>query len=464
MAQDYASGKIKTLDTITNTVNVDGEVEVTNTVAVSGTVAVNNTVAVSGAVNVNNTVGVDGLVKIKDGANLDAFSRLRVSNATALFASQCQYDADPLLFETGATGTGVAPAHDANTRMVALSATAGNGESFIQSYESIPYQAGRSQLVFCTFNLGAGVAGAVVDVGLFNAGNGFFLRQNGASGLQLVRRTSTSGSVVDNVINQADWNIDPMDGTGPSGLTLDPATVQILCFDAQYLAMGRARVYFDIGGLLIEVHHFEHANVISVPYMQTLTLPIQMLLTATATGATKTAHFKCSSVSSEGGFEEDLGYSFATPEGTVTAASGAPTHILGLRPATTFNSIANRVSIRATSIEVLVTGADPVRWELTVGAAFSAEPTWAAVNATYSSAEYTSVVGTVSSVGLVIASGYLAASNQTKSSVNFRVAARYPVSLDRAGAVRANGTLHLFVTGIGGTSASRATLNYTEVR
>jgi hypothetical protein len=428
MAQGYATGSIKTLDTITN------------------------------------TVGVDGLVAIKDGANLDAFSRLRVSNAAALFASQCQYDADPLLFETGATGTGVSPAHDANTRMVALSATAGNGTSFIQSYESIPYQAGRSQLVFCTFNLGAGVAGAVVDVGLFNAGNGFFLRQNGASGLQLVRRSSVSGSVVDEVVNQADWNIDPLTGTGPSGVTLDATKVQILCIDAQFLAMGRARVYFDVDGQLFEVHHFEHANILAVPYMQTLTLPVQMLLTATATGATKTTHFKCSSVSSEGGFEEDLGYAFATPEGTVTAASGAPTHILGLRPATTFNSITNRASIRTTSIEVLVTGNQPIRWQLTVGAAFSAAPTWAAVNATYSGAEYTSVVGTVSSIGLVIASGYLSASAQTKSSVNFRIASRYPITLDRAGAVRANGTLNLFVTGIGGTSDCRATLNYSEVR
>lgn len=80
-------------------------------------------------------------VGIGDGANLDAFSRLRTSHPTGLFSAQCQYDHDPLLYEVGTTGSGTTPAHNANTRMVALACT-GTGTSFIQSYEYIPYQYG----------------------------------------------------------------------------------------------------------------------------------------------------------------------------------------------------------------------------------------------------------------------------------------------------------------------------------
>ena len=62
-----------------------------------------------------------------DNAVGDAFSRLRVSDTGEVFSMQAQYNAEPLIMEGGATGTGVAPAHNANTRMVALSATAGSG-------------------------------------------------------------------------------------------------------------------------------------------------------------------------------------------------------------------------------------------------------------------------------------------------------------------------------------------------
>lgn len=400
-------------------------------------------------------------VGIADGANLDAFSRVRVSNPSGLFSSQAQYDAEPLLYEAGATGAGIAPAHNANTRMVALQTT-DTGTSFLQSYEYIPYQPGKSQLVIITGLVGAGVAGAVLDMGIFDAANGFFLRQNGASGMQLVRRSSTSGSVVDEVVEQADWSEDPFDGTGPSGITLDPTKVQILVIDAQFLGMGRGRIWFDIQGQLFPAHHFEHANEIEVPYMQTLSLPVQMLLTSV--GAAKTGYFKCASVSAEGGFADDIGYAFSTPEGLVTAASGARTALLSLRPKTTFNSITNRVRLRLNEVALLVTGNQPVLWELCVGSTFSVAPTFADVNTAHSSAEYSSAPGTLDAAGLVIASGYVGASAQVKGTQAPQISSRYPITLNRAGAVRANGTLTLVVTGLGGTSATRAMLSFTEVR
>ncbi len=399
-------------------------------------------------------------VKLADSANLDAFSRLRTSHPIGLFAAQCQYDAEPLLFETGNTGSGTAPAHSATTRMVTLACT-GTGTSFIQSYEYVPYQAGKSQLIFVTGVIGAAVANTVTEVGVFDANNGLFIRQASDGTISAVRRTSITGSVVDNVIAQADWNLDKLDGTGASGITLDVTDAFILVIDAQFLAMGRVRFGFDIGGTLVYCHQSLHANVIAVPYMQTLSLPVQMLLTSTG-GTKNTTRFKCASVSSEGGFADDLGYSFSTAEGTVTAASGARTHILSLRPLTTFNSLTNRARLKLSSVEIL-SGANPVFWELCIGSTFTVAPTYAAVNATYSAFE-NGTGGTLNAAGTVIASGYLTGSGVSRSAASRELSARYPISLDRAGAVRANGTLSLLVSGLGGTSASRATFNFTEVR
>lgn len=406
---------------------------------------------------------ITGNVGIADGANLDAFSRLRVSNPTGLFEVQSQYDEEPLLLELGATGTGVTPAHDANARMKTLSCTAGTGTSYIQSYQYFPYQPGKSQLIETTFVIGAAVAAAVVDVGYFDANNGIFFRQDGTTGLAVVRRTKTSGSVVDNAVVQSSWNIDKLDGTGKSGITLDITKSQIFAIDLQFLGMGRVRCYFDIGGQLIPFHEFLNANTtLAVPYMQTASLPVQMLITATSTASTKNSYFKCAAVLSEGG-TDGFGYRINTPEATVTAASGADTHIVSVRPKTTFNSQTNRQEFVLKDLNIIVTGNSPVSWKLCIGSTFSVNPTWADVNATYSGFEY-GTGGTLSGAGLVIAGGYISSSAQSKGAFDQELSAKYPICLDRAGAVRANGTLSLLVYGIGGTSACRAMIGFEEIR
>jgi hypothetical protein len=402
-------------------------------------------------------------VSIADGQNLDAFSRLRVANPETLLAIQQQYNNSTIQMESGNTGTGVAPTYNTDVRWTKLSATAGSGTSYMQSYEYTPYQPGKSQFVALTGKFDTGVAGAVADIGYFDAKNGIFLRQNGASGLQLVRRTSTSGSTVDNAVSQASWNVDPMDGTGPSGITLVETNVFILVIDLQFLGMGRVRVGFDIGGVIYHVHQFLNANVLTVPYMQSASLPIQILLTATSTGATQNCYFKCATVMSEGGYAEGQGYTFCTGEGTCTAGSGARTHLISIRPKTTFNGLVNREAFALESINLLVTGNYPVFWELGMGATFSAAPTWVSVDATYSAFEY-ATGGTLSTLPMVMANGYCAATNQSKDAISRRLSIHHPLALDRSGAVTAMNTFTVVVSGIGGGSDTRGTLNFTETR
>jgi hypothetical protein len=392
----------------------------------------------------------------------DAFGRVRVSDPTNLFSVQTQYNAESLQMETGSTGTG-SSSWSANSRMTSLTATAGTGTAFTQSYQYIPYQPGKSQLIKITGVMGAAVSGVTKDYGYFDSANGIFFRQTSAGVLQMVRRTSTSGSIVNNAVNQSDWSEDTLDGNGTSGITLDATKAFILVIDLQFLGMGKVRIGFNIDGAVYWAHHFRNANNLDVPYMQTATLPIQALLTASSSSGAATMYFKCAAVESEGGFNVDKGLSFSTAEGTVTAASGADTHILSLRPLTTFNSIANRILILLNEINVVVTGANPIQWKLCIGSTFSVDPTYANVNSTYSGCE-NGTGGTLTSAGTVISTGYVAATSQSKQLIAQNVNLRYPITLDRAGAVRALGTLSLIVNGIGGNSATRATFNITEIR
>jgi hypothetical protein len=136
---------------------------------------------------------------------------------------------------------------------------------------------------------------------------------------------------------------------------------------------------------------------------------------------------------------------------------------MSIRPKTTFNGFENREKFLLSGLEILVTGANPVLWELCVGQAVTT-PSYADINATYSAYEYDTAGILSGSPAIVISSGYVPSSSQTKGTFSGDIATRYPITLDASGAVRALGTLTLLVTGLGGVSACRASILYNEGR
>jgi len=311
------------------------------------------------------------------------------------------------------------------------------------------------------------VTGAVTDFGYFDADNGIFYRQNDGVGVEFVIRSKTSGAVVNRVVGQADWNLDKLDGTGLSGLILDTTKVFILTMDFEFLGMGRVRMGFNINGVIVYAHQFLHSNLDEVPYMQTATLPIQMLLTATATSVPCEAFFKGALVISEGGLLKERGFTFATPERTVIAANGARTHLFSVRPKLMFNGITNRESYVTRTLELIsaVTNDRPVFWELVAGANFSVAPTWSDVNTAFSGTEI-STDGTFSNLtgGVVLKAGYLSSRNQSPNALSIHLDLHHPLTLNRAGQNTPIGTLSLLVTGIGGAPDIRGCMNFTELR
>jgi len=124
---------------------------------------------------------MDSAVTIKDSANLDAFSRLRVSNPLILHHSQFTYDLAPLIMEQITLGTGATVTYDSTNRnaLMTFSSTPTGGKAYMQSYEYLPYQPGRSQLIFVTFNMVAAVANTLKFAGYSDGVNGIEFQNNG---------------------------------------------------------------------------------------------------------------------------------------------------------------------------------------------------------------------------------------------------------------------------------------------
>lgn len=400
-------------------------------------------------------------IAFSDTGSIDAFSRLRVSQTANLFDAQLTYNLAPLMFEQITNGTGATIAHDATNRMALMtfSSTATGGKAYMQSYEYIPYQPGRSQLAFITFNMIETKANTLKFAGLSDGVNGIEFQLNGTTKQFTIYSSTTAGT---ETVTQSNWNLDKLDGTGVSGLTLDITKTQILVIDLQALYVGRVRVGFDIDGIPYFVHQFVHANSIAYPYLAYASLPVRCGMTCTGTVST-TMNFICSSVASEGGVIDIPARTFSI-EGTGTAGNGTRAHVLSVRPKTTFNSITNRSSFILDSIEIFVTGEFPIKWELCLGQAITGTTTYTDVNTTYSAFEY-NTAGTISGTpAIVIASGYSVAKTGVGGTASYKSVQKYPITLDQAGAIRANGTLSLIATGIGGSSACRAIFNWREIR
>lgn len=402
-------------------------------------------------------------VSIKDSANLDSFSRLRISNPLTLFSAQLTYDLQPLLYEQITNGTGATIAHDTTNRdaLLTFSSTPTGGKAYMQTYEYLPYQPGKSQLTFITFNMMSSVANVLKFAGYSDGVNGVEFQNNGSVNQFIIYSGTSTGN---ETVTQTSWNIDTLNGSGPSGMTLDITKTQILIIDLQALYVGRVRVGFDMGGQIVYCHEFKHANLVAHPYIQSANLPVRCGMTCTSTVST-TMQFVCCAVISEGGVEDvdRFGYTF-TQGGAVTAANGVRTHLVSLRPKTTFNGFTNRSRVSYIDVELFVSGVKPVYWELVIGQVISGTTTFNDVNTTYSSVEY-NTAGTLSgSPAIIVDAGWVAAAGSSPGLVNTTVVSRYPMTLNAAGTNRILGTLSLLVQGVGGSSDCNGSIKFKEIR
>lgn len=404
------------------------------------------------------------LTSYQDSANLDAFSRLRVSLPTSVFDSQFTYTLQTLLFQQVTSGAGATITHDATNRcgLMSFSSTPTGGTAFMQSYEFFRYQPLKSQEIAVTFNFIQQVANVTKFAGYSDGSNGIEFRNNGTTNQIAILSTTSNGN---QIINQASWNIDKLDGSGgasnPSGILLDITKSQILIIDFQALYQGRVRVGFDINGIVYYAHEFLHANVAVFPYIANANLPIRCGMTCTGT-VTTTMFFTCCGIASEGGSEIPSSYEFAVSR-AFTAGSGTRTHGIALRPRQLFNGIQNRGTITNISLEVSVTGSNPVDYEICFGQALTGA-SYSNVNTLYSIADF-DIAGTLSgSPAIVPNRGTALATATAKGQVKGGVKARLPITLDVSGNPRDLGTVVVTCLGVGGTSTVRITLSWEEIR
>ena len=405
------------------------------------------------------TTTTSGVVSVQGGGTgSDAFGRLRTSAPLTLFDSSHRYK-DNGLWATS-SGTGGTTTFDANAGLVTLNTTTASGSEIVrETTKCFSYQPGKSLLVMSTFVMNAPQTNLRQRVGYYGASNGMFLEQDGTT-ISFVERSAVTGSVVDTKVAKASWNIDKMDGTGPSGYTLDLTKAQIFWMDIEWLGLGTVRLGFIIDGQFIHCHSFHHANLVTTTYITTASLPLRYEITNTGTTAsTSVLKQICSTVLSEGGYElrglqQAVGTTITAPYNLATAGTFYPVISLRLKAAN-LDAI-----VILTALSVLGVSSTNYLWRV-VATATTTGGTWVSAG-TNSNVEY-NLTGTATTGGRILAQGYFSSTNQSHSKIDILKEALFSFQLERDGLTNTPYELSLVMTAAGGSSTVHASMDFEEI-
>jgi hypothetical protein len=398
---------------------------------------------------------------------IDAFSRSRISFPYTLFFDTSEYGLNLLKWETQAVGSGAFSFVPFTSAVTISTGGTASGASFIrQSRYFSRYQPGKSQFITMTFCFSEAVSNAYSAVGYFDDENGFYLQYD-ESGLTINERSNVTGTPITTSINQSNWNIDPLNGSGPSGITIDPTNIQILVIDLQWLGGGRVRVGFDITGERIFAHEFLHANLIRNAYTTSGSLPVRYEVTNTGISVgTQTMKTLCASVMSEGGSEPLTEPSFSAANGVTdkAIASGTLTPILSIRSRATIyadDNMPNRGHIRVLYVSIMNTGgANPIYFQAMMNPALTGA-SFSNVNIAESMAMF-DTSATAATGGSIIVSGYVPAAASGRGDIEGNSWTQdLPMVTTALGGIQ--DTLTVMCAGMGGVSTAVATIQWREI-
>ena len=252
----------------------------------------------------NSMLNISGELRVIENKTIFDLSRIR--DARLFYVDRL------LLGNYAAIPVGTYPAHSPNTSCTVMSVTAGQ-TCIEQTTYHAPYQPGKPFRILMT-----GILSDILDISItarlgyfddtinknpalsLQMGNGiFFELSNGI--VYIFIRTYTSGSQTNYIkVAQSAWNVDKLDGTGPSGITIDWTKCQLFVMEFLWLGVGSIRYGTFVNNKFIICHIVNNTNQLLNVYMSEANLPIRQEISSAIGGVAANAKIICWSVSSEG--------------------------------------------------------------------------------------------------------------------------------------------------------------------
>jgi len=385
------------------------------------------------------------------------FGRTKVSEPFTIFDSQHRYK--PSGDYSDVTAGTATVTHNVNQSMELLNIGTASGDKVErESRRVFPYQPGKSLQVFQTFVFSPAKANLRQRAGYYSRTNGYYLELDGTQ-LSFVRRSYTTGELVETRVLQSEWNVDKLDGTGPSDVVLDISKAQIMFSEYEWLGAGSVRLGFAIDGYFIIAHQFNHANYVTSPYITTASLPVRYEIENTGTTSSASSLGQiCTTVISNGGYSRQTESWTAARSTTINVSSD-------FYPITSIRMASGRTDsvIIPSGLSLLPIAQGNYEWALIRNATITGG-TWVAHTASSSNVEY-NISATAMSGGIQVAQGLVSSSNQASSAISIGDGfQRFDLQLGRTNSdTPVSDTVTLALRSLGGTQSGIGAISWVDL-
>lgn len=246
---------------------------------------------------------------------VDPAGRSRVATPLTLFEHNNQDGTNIFKWDKLTVGTGsITDVFIGGSTTLSTGGGLANASAVRASRYYIRYQVGKPIFFGASFIFGAGVPGVSKKNGYFDANNGAFIEQNGP-----IINLTTRSNGVDTPIPQNQWNRDPMDGTGPSGLVFNPLTSQDLRID--FFGTLGTRFYLYLNNQFYLVHVVQNTNNLSPSSTGILNLTVrQEIVNLSGVSGSNSFSVYNANVMSEGATEQAVSFLASAGRGTSLVA------------------------------------------------------------------------------------------------------------------------------------------------
>lgn len=342
--------------------------------------------------------------KLPNNYSRGVFGAQRVVTTQNVFESLFSFDKQTSVWDEVLTSGGTST-FNSNTNSVDMVLPTTSGASVVrQTFRRVRYNPSRAVQLISAGIIGTGKENVRKRIGQFDVSDGVFFEQDGLT-FYVVRRTSTSGTAVDIRTPQSSWNIDKLDGTGPSGVTIDFSKQQ--AFFIQYAFQGFADITygFYLDGQIIYCHREATGNVLSSPFMKTAHLPARVEITNTGTSASSTTFsYNSFTIKNEGEDSDTEGHVRSYSSGGLKTVGTAVTPVISVRLGASFQKAI--ADILSTNIHVQT--ADEVFWSVWLNPTLTGSTF--AITASYTNLD---TAATAMSGGTELISGILSQNNNS---------------------------------------------------
>ena len=206
-------------------------------------------------------------------------NRVKMSGYEIIDYATFQYTTQEDVWDTVTSGT-AGYTWEEYLRMVELTVGSDVGDEVIrQTKKVVPYIPGRMNEVSMAVKFGLPSTGVRRRFGIFDDTCGAYFEDGGDGTYYVVLRRETASGIDEERIAREDWSDDPLDGTGPSGITADPTAIQMMVIEYEWYGAGQVEFKFVIDNNAYPVHKFNHANREDHTWGNTPFLPIRVELT-----------------------------------------------------------------------------------------------------------------------------------------------------------------------------------------